>query len=101
MNYENFSANVRRERIMCADGFTMSVQAGPGLYSCPRAVADSYTEVEVGFPSGEEPLLLRFMEGTNPTETVYPYVPAEIILAVINKHGGMIRGELPPLKATK
>ena len=47
--------------VVCADGFSMSVQAGTGNYCKPRQPnADRYTAVEVGFPSHEEPLLLQF-----------------------------------------
>ena len=93
---------MRRERIVCADGFSMSVQAGESLYSNPRAVADSYTEVEIGFPSEKEPIIMDYAEDeTNPTETVYAYVPSHLIEDVIKKHGGMIGGELPPLKVQK
>jgi len=31
------------------------------------------------------------------TKTVYAYVPAEVVLAVITKHGGQVGGMLPPL----
>ena len=30
-----------------------------------------------------------------PTDTVYAYVPAALVFAVIVKHGGMVSGELP------
>lgn len=105
----------RRQHIVCTDGFRMSVQAGDGLYSSPRKDgAFSYTDVEVGFPSEVEELLMPYAELLNqynpetdewdipadPTESVYPYTPASVILAVIAKHGGMVSGELPPLKMT-
>ena len=105
----------RRQHIVCTDGFRMSVQAGDGLYSSPRKDnAFTYTDVEVGFPSEVEELLMPHIETLNeynpdtdewdipadPTESVYPYTPASVILAVITKHGGMVSGELPPLKMT-
>ena len=47
--------------VRCADGFTMSVQANEGAYCTPRLdEAGSYTEVEVGFPSHTESLLLHY-----------------------------------------
>jgi hypothetical protein len=99
-----------RDRIECEDGFSMSVQAKPGTWCEPGGMdryspdfepqPDSYTHVEVGFPSALEELLLPYAEDENiPTETVYRYVPAHLILTVISKHGGMVGGELPPLKS--
>jgi len=32
----------------------------------------------------------------NPTDTVYAYVPVELVTNVIVKHGGMVSGEVPP-----
>ena len=50
--------------VVCADGFSMSVQAHGGAYCSPRVEnAERYDEVEIGFPSESEPLLLRYMEG--------------------------------------
>jgi len=75
----------------------MSVQAGETQYCYPRETgADRYIEVEIGFPNEAEDLLLEYAEdSTQPTETVYPYVPAPIVTLVIAKHGGMVEGELP------
>jgi hypothetical protein len=86
------------KKVVCKDGFTMSVQAGETQYCYPRETgADRYTEVEIGFPNEPEDLLLEFAEdGDRPTETVYPYVPASLVTLVIAKHGGMVSGELPP-----
>lgn len=78
-----------RPRIECNDGFSMSVQGGDFSYSTPRRVGDSFTEMEIGFPSEPEDLILGYAESNEPTNTVYPYVPVELILKVIEKHGGM------------
>jgi hypothetical protein len=77
--------------VQCKDGFRMSVQAGEYLYSSPReAAAWPYTAFEVGFPSEAEPLLMEYAEDPDrPTDTVYGYVPANVIEAVIAKHGGL------------
>lgn len=77
-------------RITCMDGFSMSVQGHYGTYSHPRDdFAAHYTHVEVGFPSAREELLMEFAEeAERPTETVYGYVPVEVVAAVIQKHGG-------------
>jgi len=85
------------EEIICKDGFTMSVQAHNGAYCSPRIDnAPRYTQVEVGFPSHPESLLLEWAEKKDePTNTVYPYVPAHQISLVCVKHGGIVSGDLP------
>jgi len=90
----------RRDRVVCKDGFTMSVQAGRGLYSTPRENVGPYSAVEIGFPSDVEPLLASYAEGfvtKDLTRDVYPYVPVAVVRAVIAKHGGQVDGECPPL----
>ena len=82
--------------VVCADGFRMSVQANETAYCDPRDNTGQYTEVEVGFPNREEPMLKQWAEDPNKlTETVYAWVPRQVILNVIAKHGGMVDGELP------
>ncbi len=83
--------------VVCADGFRMSVQARSTSYCTPREDnAESYTEVEIGFPSAEEELLLEYAEDPqNPCDTVYAWVPRQVVLNVIAKHGGMVEGQLP------
>ena len=86
------------EKVVCADGFTMSVQAHEGAYCSPRCDgASSYSAVEVGFPSESEDLLLEWAEDrSRPTDTVYSWVPAQRVALVIAKHGGMVSGQVPP-----
>ena len=95
--------------VVCADGFTMSVQANGGAYCSPRVEgAERYETVEIGFPSESEDLILRYMEGgysedgaePDPTQSVYPYVPSSVVNLVLAKHGGMVAGEVPPGVAT-
>ena len=85
------------EKVVCSDGFTMSVQADEFHYCEPRYTdAESYTQVEVGFPSIPEDLFMEYAEDPdNPTATVYAYVPSALVCAVIVKHGGVVSGELP------
>jgi len=91
--------------VVCADGFSMSVQANGGAYCSPRVEdAKRYDTVEIGYPSDPEDLILQYMEGgysedgpePDPTDSVYPYVPASIVALVLAKHGGMVAGEVPP-----
>ena len=86
--------STRLPHIVCTDGFTMSVQVGYSLYSKPKKVAKRYSEVEIGYPSEQEPLIEKyaeniFEEGLDYTNTVYPYVPVEIVNKVLQKHGGI------------
>ena len=85
------------EKVVCADGFTMSVQAHAGAYCIPRMTgAPVYREVEVGFPSDREELLMEWAEEADkPTDTVYGFVPVGVVTNVIAKHGGMVSGQVP------
>ena len=92
MNLEQFikGAKFPFARIICSDGFSMSVQGGEGLYSHPRAKSESYSAMEIGFPSKRELLILDYAEDEyRPEDTVYPYTPVSIIQEVIDKHGGI------------
>tara|TARA_Y100001970_G_C14249923_1_gene871075 strand:- start:4309 stop:4608 length:300 start_codon:yes stop_codon:yes gene_type:complete len=82
---------------VCKDGFSMSVQAHETAYCTPRAnSAEIYTEVEVGYPTQIEELLMPWCEDEEkPCNTVYGYVPCHRVSLVITKHGGMVRGEVP------
>lgn len=76
----------------CVDGFSVSVQGGKGNYCEPREdFAEEYISVELGFPSEHEPLLDEYQEGerTDPTDTVYGWVPVELVEEIIEKHGGL------------
>ena len=85
----------RLPHIICADGFSMSVQVGYSLYSTPKKIAKRYSAVEIGFPSEHEPLIEEFAETfhqedvTDYTDIVYPYVPVKIVNQVLKKHGGI------------
>ena len=92
-----FSKETKNTLVECADGFTMSVQASSGNYCEPRENnADRYESVEIGYPSAKEPLLMPYAEEpSRPTDTVYGWVPADIVRHIIDKHGGIVRGEVP------
>ena len=85
------------EPVTCADGFSMSVQGNQNAYCSPRHDAGPYLSVEVGFPSAYDFYLHPWCEDpSNPTETVYGYVPIEQIRLCIDAHGGWATGQLPP-----
>ena len=81
-----------RPRIYCKDGFSISVQGGTEFHYCsPRRHCNQYIEVELGFPSAVDPLLEDYAEDpSDPTGTVYGYVPIEVVESLVEKHGGMI-----------
>lgn len=79
-----------RPKIVCNDGFEMSVQGSTGHYCEPRDNTEDYVSMEIGFPTEEEELLFPLAEDdTNPTQTVYGWVPVGLIEQVIVKHEGI------------
>lgn len=87
----------RNKRVICADGFEMSVQAHDGAYCTPRIDnAKKYTSVEIGFPNKKEPMIMQYCdEPGKPLDTVYGYVPVQVVTNVLAKHGGIVDGEVP------
>lgn len=78
-------------RLLCADGFSISIQANGLVYCSPRSWRGPYTHVECGFPSEDEPLLEEWAEDPSSlTGTVYGYVPIEVVASVLKKHGGIV-----------
>jgi hypothetical protein len=76
-------------RIVCRDGFSLSVQATHGAYCQPRENLGPWYEVEVGFPSAEPENIMEYAEQPEiPTDTVYAYVPIELVEDLIAIHGG-------------
>lgn len=79
-------------RIKCADGFSMSVQASYSHYCSPRTYVEDgdYLAWEIGYPTAQEDLIMPYAEeAERPTDTVYGFVPTDIINEVIRKHGGI------------
>lgn len=79
-------------RINCVDGFSVSVQVGRGSYCSPRnGIGPVWDSAELGFPS-EPPndSIMPYVEDeSDPTGTVYGYVPMPLIDALIAEHGGI------------
>ena len=90
--YKNDKSFYARKAVLCKDGFVISIQGGTdGHYCLPRMHCNIYDNVELGFPSKRENLIMEYIEDNeNPTETVYGYVPIEIVEKVIKKHGGIV-----------
>lgn len=78
-------------RIVCMDGFSMSVQASKYHYSLPRETdAFPYSSVEIGFPSRRIPEANEYAEEPKRhTKTVFGFVPVKIVNEIIRKHGGI------------
>lgn len=92
-NYKGHFPNRVRPWIKCADGFTVSIQAGDGLYCSPCVNLEdgNYDTVELGYPSMAEESILEYAENAEyPTETVYGQVPVEVVDKLIIKHGGIV-----------
>lgn len=80
-----------RPRIICKDGFSVSVQASKTHYCRPRINTGPYSRVELGYPSETVTEWMKYAETPeSPTETVYGYVPIEIVEDVIEQHGGIV-----------
>jgi hypothetical protein len=77
-----------RPRITCADGVSLSVQAGPRHYSAPQTVEGPHHEVEVGFLENAAGERLPAPADWAPDDDVFPYVPVSIVEAFIAAHGG-------------
>jgi hypothetical protein len=95
-------------RIYFNNGGSVSVQASHTHYCEPRNDEGPYSEMELGFPSQGTEIpqsLLNYEEtsqggkgeGFNPYETVYGYVPVDVIKELVDANGGIKSGELPPM----
>tara|TARA_R100001377_G_C3182309_1_gene107147 strand:+ start:748 stop:1029 length:282 start_codon:yes stop_codon:yes gene_type:complete len=91
--------SIAKERVVCADGFSISIQASSYNYCSPREDdASAYEEVELGYPNRPDPFILPYAEEQgNWTDTVYGYVPASVVKKMIAAHDGIVSGECPPL----
>ena len=77
--------------IYCKNGESLSVQASRLHYSSPRTDEGPYTAVEVGYPSFNPPdTWAEYAENwSNPTRTVYCYIPMILVLFAIAANGGI------------
>lgn len=89
--YQSMYSTTLIPKIICVDGFKISVQAS-GYHSCEpkQNNAKKYYLVECGFPSEKCEELAPYIEDPMyPTETVYSYVPVEVVENIVNSHGGI------------
>ena len=80
-----------RPFVACKDGFTVSIQGGDDFHYCtPRKRVNEYEAVELGYPSEEDPLIMEYAEDPfNPTDSVYGFVPLDVVEKLAAKHGGI------------
>ena len=82
-----------RPQVTCKDGFSVFIQASENHYCSPRKTLTNgdYKSVELGYPSAPDELIADYAEDPDDlTNTVYGYVPVEIVDKLIEKHGGDI-----------
>ena len=73
-----------RKRLYCKDGFNLSIQSSD-FHDCTDGIS-----VEIGFPSDGEELLEQYAQNkSNLTNTVYGYVPYDVVNKVIELHKGI------------
>jgi len=86
------------DRVVCKDGYSVSVQASNTSYCEPRINdAERYESVELGFPSHSDDMIIKYAEDEySPCDTVYGWVPVHVVNLLLAKHGGMITGTVPP-----
>lgn len=90
--YDGSEYELNRPRLVCADGFSVSVQASEYHYCWPRINgAEKYESVELGYPNLEDTLITDYAEDDDRlTDTVYGYVPVHIVCELVEKHGGIV-----------
>lgn len=88
----DYGAKQMMPHIHCMDGTKLSVQASKNHYCTPRKDNGPYNTVEVGYPETDPGLMWeKYADDPNapPTETVYGYIPIELVSFYIGAHGGI------------
>lgn len=85
-----FGYRENAKRLELNDGESISVQASGFHYCSPRNNDGPYYAVECGYPSVRpQEAMMEFAENhEDPTETVYGYVPIQVVQDFIDLHGG-------------
>ena len=83
------------KHVVCADGVRLSVQASQYHYSTPREDEGPYSAVEVGYIQDEKDQVVAppdtwraHADGSEFPNSVYAYVPVEMVEELIASHGG-------------
>ena len=87
----------RNRRVVCKDGYSISIQAHEGAYCSPRQdVAECYSLVELGYPNQSDSLIDHLAETPDkPKKTIYGYVDVNTVYLLLTKHKGIIEGDVP------
>lgn len=80
-----------RPKVICNDGFSISVQGSKYHYSTPRKDGYKFTHVELGYPSEYEVWMLEHL-GLNINDEVGGYIPIEKVQELLDRHGGILEG---------
>jgi hypothetical protein len=84
INQTNFDKHHMSPRIICNDGFEISVQASEFHHCSPgKNNLDYYTQFEVGYPSEHEILLDKYKSYD---EGIYNKVPGKLVNFIIVEH---------------
>ncbi len=84
------------KKLKLANGVELSIQAGKHHYcspsqDTPNGDYNDYDEFEVGFPTEKIDSLMPYAEEPdNPTQTVYSYVPKDLLREIIAAAGGVV-----------
>lgn len=92
LEHRKLTNQTHTPRIECKDGFSVSVQANEYCYCTPREDFGPYSTVELGYPNQPLPESFNpYCENIEePLDTVYGYVPVDLVNALIESHGGII-----------
>ena len=83
---------VPRPRVKCADGYSVSIQAGDGdgIFCWPHVDTDYFTHVMMHHPTVlDEELLPYRMDLNDEHEFFFFFVPVAVADKVLEKHGGI------------
>ena len=84
----NATGNPIRPRVVCEDGFEISVQASELHYCDPLENFRSfYKNLQLGHPSEEDPIIYEFELSSEPG--IYAHVPYTIVEKLLDAHGGI------------
>ena len=84
--------HIYRPRVVCKDGFSVSVQADKHRCCEPKGNAENYSKVELINPSKADQLIAEYALGKKDqdlTDVIYVYVPVSIVDKLLAKHGGI------------
>jgi len=78
--------------LVCRDGLKLSIQASSYHYCEPKNHVGPWKSMELGFPSRSVPELRQWREDLGDDspdgECVFGWVPVDMLLKTIEKHGG-------------